>query len=1228
LRRAAHKRQGKAGAARRGARSRVFARAAAGRGLLRGVALLLAALLVPLVLPSLVPPPARAQSSGGGTMELIPANSLVIPMDNVQQVTAGNLFNLKAYGVVERLLWAGVPVKWVIQPGKAKDGLDFTANASRLYPSAQGAASRNFSGGPFVVHRDYAVAAKNAIGTYAASNNVTVYETTADVTAPVRHTLTHRPKVAVFDDGMSAAIHVNYLLAAGFVSGTHYDIIPAATLVTVNADACFTIGTEPHWEGGTNTDPQVSAIRQFVTAGGNFLAECHGILVYENNTTYGRFLSTTGVTSGNGDNPISFPNPDLPYSQFNGPMADVGGSVRDFAPVTNGAWLAGEETHVQRSGSLRNSYGGPPAKAAAGRVSGPSAGGWVFYLGGHEYTTADQANINAVRMYLNAVFTPSSRPSSCGLTLTPRTIAGTVYEDVNGDSQLGDGVGRPGVQARLYQDANNSGAVDAGDTFLAETTTDASGAYSFQVAPQSTGNNYLVAVNSKAVTPSAGLISGRGDAWAEQTYGDDPSTAAFDPGSRFGGRQAGTSDNFNTANNAVASNAYQHLARVSVASADVTNAHFGFSFNVVTNTRAGDTVDDDTTSAGRTVQGSLRQFVQNANSVTGANYMRFVPGVAANAGGATYWQVAVTTAMAAVIDPDTTFDGTAYNSANGTAVRDTNTGSLGAGGAVGVGNLALAQVARPELEILGTSTVAVGLDLQANNSTVRRLALRGFGTTPNSDTSANVRLGNNFTNALIEQNFIGPAANAANFNAGAATSAGDNVRSAGADSGTLRNNLIGYSNGKGVQLGGGSTGWLVEGNEVRSNGVNNSNLDGLDIESSGNNTVRGNLFAGNEAAGVDTSQSSGGNTIENNTVTGNGVGAGANIVSAGVRVYGTGNTISLNVVSANFGAGVMVTSGASANLVTRNSIFANGTITNKGGAGPSNQIGIDLLSAANSQTTGTAPYVTANDAGDADGGGNGLLNFPVFTAARVVGGDLVLQGYAAPGAALELFIAAPDPSGFGEGQTYLTTLVEGSAADQNSTTGTYASPLNGQNVGTDTTNLFQFTIPLPAGVAVGTVLTATATSGGATSEFSNAVTVAPPPPSVVLCKTFPGQTCDPPPSLPPQMPGAEITYVINFTNTGGSAAHNIVLTDPLPTNTDLKVGSVQTNLGTTGLAVAVYYSYDNAVNFVATPPTSGGGGAPAGYDRSVTHVRWVFTGDLSSAAPNNAGSVQFVARIQ
>jgi len=80
-------------------------------------------------------------------------------------------------------------------------------------------------------------------------------------------------------------------------------------------------------------------------------------------------------------------------------------------------------------------------------------------------------------------------------------------------------------------------------------------------------------------------------------------------------------------------------------------------------------------------------------------------------------------------------------------------------------------------------------------------------------------------------------------------------------------------------------------------------------------------------------------------------------------------------------------------------------------------------------------------------------------------------------------------------------------------------------------------------------------------------------------------------------------------------------------NTDFKLGSVTTNLGTTGLTVAIAYSNDGGTTWTYTP-ASGAGGAPAGYDRTVTHIRWSFTGNLSPTAPNNVGDVGFTIRIR
>ncbi len=111
------------------------------------------------------------------------------------------------------------------------------------------------------------------------------------------------------------------------------------------------------------------------------------------------------------------------------------------------------------------------------------------------------------------------------------------------------------------------------------------------------------------------------------------------------------------------------------------------------------------------------------------------------------------------------------------------------------------------------------------------------------------------------------------------------------------------------------------------------------------------------------------------------------------------------------------------------------------------------------------------------------------------------------------------------------------------------------------------------------------------------------------------------------VPGADLTYSILFNNTGNAPATVLAITDPVPANTDFKVNSATTAPGTTGLTTAITYSNDNGTTWTYAP-TGGAGGAPAGYDRNVTHIRWTFTGTLSPTSPNNSGSVGFTVRIR
>jgi uncharacterized repeat protein (TIGR01451 family) len=107
----------------------------------------------------------------------------------------------------------------------------------------------------------------------------------------------------------------------------------------------------------------------------------------------------------------------------------------------------------------------------------------------------------------------------------------------------------------------------------------------------------------------------------------------------------------------------------------------------------------------------------------------------------------------------------------------------------------------------------------------------------------------------------------------------------------------------------------------------------------------------------------------------------------------------------------------------------------------------------------------------------------------------------------------------------------------------------------------------------------------------------------------------------------DLVYTISFSNGGAGSASAFVITDPIPANTDFKLGSLTTNLGTTGLTSTLAYSNDGGVTWTYTP-SSAAGGAPAGYDRNVTDVRWSFAPSLSPTSPNNAGSVTLTTRIR
>ncbi|MEO7299447.1 MAG: hypothetical protein ABI042_12830 [Verrucomicrobiota bacterium] len=343
-----------------------------------------------------------------------------------------------------------------------------------------------------------------------------------------------------------------------------------------------------------------------------------------------------------------------------------------------------------------------------------------------------------------------------------------------------------------------------------------------------------------------------------------------------------------------------------------------------------------------------------------------------------------------------------------------------------------------------------------------------------NDQSGVMLIGTLATTNSVQGNFIGTdisGSNALNnsFFGVAVTNAPSNVIGGSV---VGAGNLISGNSGEGISFRGNNSRFNhVEGNFIGTDITGMSalaNNGGIFFYGSPSNTVggtlygAGNLISGNNNVGI----SIGDPGANGNAVQGNFIGTKADRLSSlgnlyhGVEMLNTSSNNVIGGIEANAGnviahagvlrAGVRVRDGCSRNSIRGNSIFSNSAL------------GIDL------GVAGVAP----NDVGDGDSGANDLQNFPIINSVTgryltVIRGTLNslanknydLDFYASP---------APDPTGYGEGQTWLGAI----------------------NVATDGTGNASFTARFTNAVPVDRFITSTATDPlNNTSEFSSATSV-------------------------------------------------------------------------------------------------------------------------------------------
>ena len=208
------------------------------------------------------------------------------------------------------------------------------------------------------------------------------------------------------------------------------------------------------------------------------------------------------------------------------------------------------------------------------------------------------------------------------------TISGTIFDDPRAFAFRNDFRPLSGATVMLYRDAGER---------VATTHAGNDGTYSFASIAD---GSYWIAVDPRNASH-----------WPEQTYG--PTGAVCDngvgstttlvaPGPCYGGRFASQNDDAHQLTTA------KHVARINVTGRDVQNVNFAFSDNVVTNMRDG-----------ADMQGSLRQFITNANVIPGPNAMHFVP--VGDVPSGQQWIVRLTSPLPPLRQSGTTIDGTLYS---------------------------------------------------------------------------------------------------------------------------------------------------------------------------------------------------------------------------------------------------------------------------------------------------------------------------------------------------------------------------------------------------------------------------------------------------------------------------------------------------------------------------------------------------------------------------------------
>lgn len=308
------------------------------------------------------------------------------------------------------------------------------------------------------------------------------------------------------------------------------------------------------------------------------------------------------------------------------------------------------------------------------------------------------------------------------------------------------------------------------------------------------------------------------------------------------------------------------------------------------------------------------------------------------------------------------------------------------------------------------------------------------------------------TATQIFGNYIGTNAAGTQAVANGSWGLGVNVSATiGGSSATARNVISGNAS-YGVNLQGSKVKLVGNfiGLNAKATGVIGNQGSGINMHDVVDVPVIGNMIGGNQGYGIEIggSPNQGSKTV---TVQGNYIGTNGGGVSFGnaksgiefqsvsdLRIGGTGAG-EANTIAFNGDSGVLANGSGK---ISANNIYSN------------NGLGIDL-----GANFGAGDGVTLNDPNDADDGPNDKQNFPILTnAVTDVNGNTIIDATLNSRPNFEYtveFFVSPgcDPSGYGEGQTYLGSTTVTTVGNDVSFSKTFATPLPGKFITATATNL-------------------------------------------------------------------------------------------------------------------------------------------------------------------------------